>query len=637
MTGSDPGLRMVTRDTTATTAPLRTSALENGSWYEPAIYDSTLPGPDGDHWFTVDLRSGPGQSNQQVTLPLTPTMPFASGPMVLTLTGSAYTSATHQLQISTGGAAEVITWQGIGDWSQTISFPAAAQIDISTIAGAAPSGVLLDHITWQRPVTLHAAGGNITFSGVSGTWRYQLSGAATESTLYAITSASTPQRLSTTAANLVFEDGPDAQTYLLTTPDTLVTPAVQAHTPLNLALPLNAQVIYIAPADFQAALQPLVDLRRQQGYTVAVVTIQSIYDAWSDGQVAPDAIRAFLRYAASTWNPAPQAVTLVGDGTSDPRNYSQLNHTHIIPPYLAMVDPWLGETACETCYAQLDGDDPLADPMPDLHLGRLPVKSASELTALVSKIVGYETNDTPGPWRSQAVFLADNFLDAQGQPDDAGDFAAAAESAIALQPDGMTITRVYYDPSPEQPTAPWGQSDAMQAHQSTLDALQTGAGTVVFHGHSHYWQWASTDLQAEKPYLLGLFDPNKLTNGERLPIVLAMTCLSSSFHQPAISGTTIDERMVLQPNGGAVALWGPTGLGVAYGHDLLQHGFYHTLWHRPSIAPYLGNLVQAGYLELFTQGSCCQNTIQTFVLLGDPLTQAQVSVTRHIFLPMVQR
>jgi len=79
--------------------------------------------------------------------------------------------------------------------------------------------------------------------------------------------------------------------------------------------------------------------------------VQAIYDAWSFGQISPDAIRAFIRYAAATWNRAPTVVTLVGDGTSDPLNYTKRDNISFIPPYLAMVDPWIGETACETCYA----------------------------------------------------------------------------------------------------------------------------------------------------------------------------------------------------------------------------------------------------------------------------------------------
>ncbi|MEZ4831694.1 MAG: C25 family cysteine peptidase [Caldilineaceae bacterium] len=101
------------------------------------------------------------------------------------------------------------------------------------------------------------------------------------------------------------------------------------------------------------------------------------------------------------------------------------------------------------------------------------------------------------------------------------------------------------------------------------------------------------------------------------------------------ASTTIDERMLLNPSGGAVAVWGPTGLGVGYGHDSLQDGFYHEFWQSPPGTP-LGTLVQAGFFELFSRGQCCQETLRTYALLGDPLTAPMVGTARNwIYAPGV--
>jgi hypothetical protein len=394
--------------------------------------------------------------------------------------------------------------------------------------------------------------------------------------------------------------------------------------------------VYIAPAALHLALAPLVARRQAQGHGVALVDVQMIYDAWSYGQVAPEAIRAFLRYAAATWHRAPATVVLVGDGTSDPLNYTKHGETMFIPPYLAMVDPWMGETACETCYAQLDGDDPLADALPDLALGRLPAKSAAELQALVAKIIGYETAGGGMDWRSRAVFVADNYRDANSHPDPAGDFAAFADASAASLPTGVEARRLYYDPSPDRPPQSWREPDAAQAYQRTLGLLSAGAGLAMYVGHSHQWQWAVTDSTREPSYLLGLYDADDLTNAGRPFVLLEMTCLTAAFHTPAYSGTTIDERLLLAP-GGAVAVWGPTGLGVAHGHDALQHGFQTSLWSAPPMTARLGALTAAGYLELFTAGDCCQDTLRTFALLGDPLTPARVRAAQRTFLPLARR
>jgi hypothetical protein len=358
--------------------------------------------------------------------------------------------------------------------------------------------------------------------------------------------------------------------------------------------------------------------------------VQHIYDSWSYGQVSPEAIRAFLRYARDTWGSPPLAVTLVGDGTSDPFNYTGRNNPNLIPPYLAYVDPWLGETACETCYAQLDGDHPLDDSLPDVWLGRLPVKQVTELEHVVTKIITYETTALAAPWRNRAIFLTDNAVEADGRPDLASDFITDADVSIALQPSSLNIRRLSYDPSPEHHTASWREPHPRRARDRTIELLNEGAGLVTFFGHSHHWQWALTDPTHNPSHLLELFEVDQLRNNDRLPVVLTMTCLSSAFQEPAYSGTTIDERLVLQASGGAVAVWGPTGRGVAHGHNLLQQGFYQKLWHPSSPGQgLLGELTQSGYEELFLLGTCCQSTLRTFVLFGDPLTQVRVRPSQN--------
>jgi hypothetical protein len=164
-----------------------------------------------------------------------------------------------------------------------------------------------------------------------------------------------------------------------------------------------------------------------------------------------------------------------------------------------------------------------------------------------------------------------------------------------------------------------------------------GAGTLMYIGHGDYWQWGTTDFAAEKPFLMGLNEADTLTNAERLPVVLAMTCLSSSFHIPAVRGTTVDERLVLFPGGGGVAVWGSSGLGVSRGHDALQRGFYRALWDEQAPSAAVGRLTLAGYTELFTRGNCCQGTLRTFLLLGDPLTELRMHPADRIYLPLVQR
>jgi hypothetical protein len=51
----------------------------------------------------------------------------------------------------------------------------------------------------------------------------------------------------------------------------------------------------------------------------------------------------------------------------------------------------------------------------------------------------------------------------------------------------------------------------------------------------------------------------------------------------------------------------------------------------------LGALTAAGFRELFTGSVCCQETLLTYALLGDPLTRLRVLLTWRVMLPLVQR
>ncbi|MGQ9895773.1 MAG: C25 family cysteine peptidase [Roseiflexus sp.] len=628
-------LRITSRTVSAPAAGSPATAYERKVLRGIALYDSRRPGSDGDHWFAALLRAESGQPEDEqarMSIPLTTTLPAAAGTMTFTVSVHVQYGAVRRLTAAVGSSSSApVEWSSAGDATLTLVAPGtvgsvtAAHLTLTAITGYAQ--VAVDAVEWYRPVLLQFGGKGAIFQGASGQRAYQIAGAPPGFDLYDVTDPAAPVRVQITGFS--FEDDLPGRSYLLTGDGTVFTPTVEPFTPP--ALPSGADAVYIAPALLHSVLTPLIDLRRAQGYTVVVIDVQSIYDGWSSGQVDPRAIRSFLQHAVRTWSPSPMAVTLVGDGSSDPFDYTGrgAKNVNLIPPYLAMVDPWLGETACETCYAQLDGENPADDRLPDVWLGRLPVKSASELQTLVAKIVGYEIAPIGGAWRGRMLYLADD-------ADSSGDFAAQAEASIALQPPGVQIERVFFGNGAGQiPTA-------AAARAAALARFNDGAAIVAYFGHAHQQQWAVTELSASENWLLHRSDVLHLTNGDRLPVVLSLTCLSSAFQWPSYIGMTIDEALLLSEKGGAVAVWGPTGLGVSYGHDKLQQGFFHALWsssERNDIeyAVPLGALTTAGLRELFTTSACCQETLLTYAFLGDPLTRLRVVSTWRVMLPLVRR
>jgi hypothetical protein len=362
------------------------------------------------------------------------------------------------------------------------------------------------------------------------------------------------------------------------------------------------------------ALTDLVTLRQSQGFEVVVENLQAIYDA-VDGRPTPDAIHAYLQNTYTTWDPRPAFVLLVGDGTFDPKLYRADSKETFLPPYLADVDPWMGETAADNRYALLDGDaQGSGDILPDLLVGRLPVNTITETQIVVDKIVRYETAPYPGGWNSNVVFVADN-------ADDAGDFAVDSDQLAAAYIQAPLISHsIYFAP----PT-----TTVTDTHQAILTRWNTGAGLIVYNGHSSVRQWP-----AERFFHRD--DVADLHNISQLPVVLEMTCFTGLFHEP--NGTTLDETLLRAAEGGAVAVWGPTGLGVATGHQQLAQGFLASALQRHEGT--IGAATLSGKLKLVASGSSALDLADTFTLLGDPATNLNLALvpwTSNVFLPVVQR
>ncbi len=667
--GSSAGARMASRSVAPASAPTRNSAMAQGVWESPKIYDSRSAGADQDYWFHQKLIVSQNNNGtlETIAVDVTPHLPRIGGTATYTIAGTTNLRGQHTLRVlmkntptdlifdSMVGGTFAPDWQP--SFTSTVSNNTLGIGLLSVVATNAQSDptVWLDKVFWEEPVQLALQQAGTHFTGVTGTWRYTWSGLPANYRFYDVTNTVNPVLLTGATAD-AFQDGPTPRQYLVAAPGTLHTPVLLRHDPVRFGT-VGADAIYIAPAGFMNALEPLLQLRRDQGYKVASVDVQDIYDAWSYGHVSSAAIRTFLRYAHASWSPTPISVVLVGDGTWDPHNYEEKDNINFIPPYLADVDPWLGEASCENCYVQLDGDDPLTGDDPngqffsiDMWVGRLPVKSPGELTDVAKKMISYETMNGVRLWQNRVVFIADNYIRSITETgekviDLAGDFAKHSDNIAMLSPSTIDNERVYYDPYPQvtDPTGqqPWRISDATQAFKDVLSELSAGAGVVVYNGHSHQWQWAVTDesTAATPDYLFGLYDADGLTNKDSYFINLSMTCLTSQFQKPALSGTVLDERLLLTPNGGAIAVWGPAGLSVAYGHDFLQRGFFEKLWSSPSGTATLGELIEAGYIKLLTEDTCCQDTAKTFLLLGDPLTKARATAEKAygLYLPTVHR
>lgn len=83
-------------------------------------------------------------------------------------------------------------------------------------------------------------------------------------------------------------------------------------------------VVFLTTSDLASTLGPLVQLRQGQGFRVAVVDIEDVFDEFGFGYRSPAAVRAFIDRARTTWSPGLKHVMIAGDASFDPRNYQGL-------------------------------------------------------------------------------------------------------------------------------------------------------------------------------------------------------------------------------------------------------------------------------------------------------------------------
>jgi hypothetical protein len=317
-----------------------------------------------------------------------------------------------------------------------------------------------------------------------------------------------------------------------------------------------------------------------QGLQVVAIPIEAVYDQFNFGRPDPSAIRDFMQYARKTWQPAPRYLLLVGDTTYDFHGYITDVAANRVPSILVHT-MFGGETVSDIALVQLDDD-----PWPDIAVGRMPAQTPEQVRTLVEKTLKYEQNPPQGPWRQRVLVVAD------GQQ---ASFRADAEVFLSR-----------FSPAIEtQLLAP--ETGANGANQQVKQQLEAGYLLVAYFGHGSVTQWG-------KDRLFSVADSMALANGDRLPIVLNMSCLTGLFTHPRVD--SLAEALLWQPAGGAVAVLAPTSLTLAFDQSFLSEALVDALLTNPNAT--LGQMLLHAWRQVPVDHPSSRDVMQTFLLFGDP-------------------
>ncbi|MDP9360160.1 MAG: C25 family cysteine peptidase [Acidobacteriota bacterium] len=332
-----------------------------------------------------------------------------------------------------------------------------------------------------------------------------------------------------------------------------------------------ADFYIISNKSFIDAAATLKSLRDSQGIGTAIVDVDDLYDEFNFGIRSPEAIRSFFRLAAS-WKRAPSAALLLGDASMDPRNYLGVAAVDYVPTKL--VPTIYMKTASDDWFTDFNGDG-----IADIPVGRIPVRTPAEASLVIGKITSRGTPS--GAWSRSALFVADRPVDF--------DFPGVAASLTKLLPSSIKSQTIDF-------------SKTSSPHSDVVNGMNNGALLVTYIGHSSVEMWSQSVFLSA--------DASALTNGSRLPVVVAMTCLNGYFHD--LYTESMAEALLKAPNGGAVAVWASSTLTEPDQQSLMSHELFRQLF-RTDVNLTLGDAMGRAKIA-----ATDPDVRKSWILFGDP-------------------
>lgn len=384
----------------------------------------------------------------------------------------------------------------------------------------------------------------------------------------------------------------------------------------------QAEMIIISPSVLISEANRLADFHRNNtNLSVHVVTPQEIYNEFSAGAQDISAIRDFMRMfyeRAQTPADKPRFLLMFGDGSFDYKNRIPGN-VNFVPTFESNISLQpIGSYASDDFFGNLDpaeGAWDVTNDAVDIGVGRFPVKNIGEARAIVDKIVKYSSPLTPedfnfefsangyrkgsyGDWRNVLCFIADD-----GDGITHIDQANKTADTVGVKYKNYVIDKIYFDAYKEVST-PGGER-----YPDVKDALnkrvERGALIINYTGHGGELGWAHERV-------LEISDINSWKNINNLPAFFTATCEFGRFDDPY--RTSGGELCLLNPNGGAIALFTTTRVVFASQNDALNKAFYNYVFEPEPNGemPYMGDILRK------TKNAVNNSNTRNFTLLGDP-------------------
>jgi len=374
--------------------------------------------------------------------------------------------------------------------------------------------------------------------------------------------------------------------------------------------PSNSAYLIIYDDALATPAMSLADYRRGTEASVDTLAMSVLLDA-SESDDASESITSAIRaWTVGFDRTRAKSVLLFGDAEAIPPAE--------IAGRSSTVGPFI---TSDNLFADLDHDS-----IPDLAVGRIPVRTEQEAEIILLKIFTHESVYEPGPWNKRISLFASE-----------GNFGEAVDQAIEnvtlqiLDPldNAYDVTMTYGSQRSAFVFPPERLSDKV------YQRMNEGSFFMGYLGHGYQAGFAKMSWNGGSYPIFNTDQLDQLTIEHHVPILAFIACSNAAFDAEQDS---ISERILKQP-GASSAIFASTEVSHPYANTLLAREVALTLLesdHRPQTVGELflrakqtavSNIdaarqaidaLAASLLAGDDPDILLEEALQMYVLLGDP-------------------
>ncbi len=289
-------------------------------------------------------------------------------------------------------------------------------------------------------------------------------------------------------------------------------------------------------------LNEFAEYKQQQGYQVSIVDWLDLVETYGYGNNTPKALDNFLAQAfpqGINKTEGIQNLLIVGGHTYDYHGNLDQDIVNFIPTHYRKVGIF-DFTPSDNVYADLNNDQ-----IPDLAIGRWPVRTLTDLSTIIKKTRDWQTNRDASPYQDALLI---------SQPNDSSNlnFTQQMDRRLAIPLSRLeqvdTVSRIAM-----QELADEGLENPVQTARERIEShLNEGLELLSFGGHGGYVSWGFQGL-VNTDFVRSLSNQGKPT------LVMPLACYTSNYEHPSVN--TLAHQWLFAGDAGAAGIHGAAVLG----------------------------------------------------------------------------